>query len=98
LARRGTVALLAASVAAVLFGGRWRLKVIVAGVLIACVTLFYFHFVASPEARERISSPTQGETKVPDGRLTIWAIGWRMAKANPVGGVGAGNFRNEAKD
>lgn len=98
VSRGGVLALSATLLAAILFSGRWRLQVVLASVLIAATTFLYFSVVASPEARERISSSTQGEARVPDGRTTIWAIGWRMAKANPIGGVGAGNFQNSAKE
>lgn len=98
VSRGGVLALSVTLVAAILFSGRWRPQAIVATVLIAATTLLYFGVLASPMARERIDSATQGENQVQDGRVTIWAIGWRMAKANPVEGVGAGNFQNSAKD
>ena len=98
VSRGGILALTAVCIAAILFSGRWRLRVVLATTAIAATTFVYFTVVASPEAKERISSTTQGEARVPDGRTTIWELGWRMAKANPVEGVGAGNFRNSAKE
>lgn len=97
VSRGGVLALSVALIAALFFSGRWRIHVVVAGVVLAATTFVYFTAVAPPEARERISSSTQGERRVPDGRLTIWAVGWRMAQANPVVGVGAGNFRDVSK-
>ncbi len=98
VSRGGLLALAAVMVAAILFSGRWRMRVVVAGVMIVAATFLYFNVLASPEDRERVSSSTQGESRVPDGRTTIWELGWRMAMANPVAGVGAGNFPNSAKD
>ena len=31
-----------------------------------------------------------------DTRLTIWTVAWRMAKDNPIHGVGIGNFEEES--
>jgi O-antigen ligase len=98
VSRGGMLALAAVIVAGVVFAGRWRMKVLAAGALILAVSFVYFNVIASDEARERISSSTQGESRVPDGRTTIWELGVRMSKANPVTGVGAGNFPNSAKD
>lgn len=98
VSRGGVLALTVALIAAIFFSGRWRMQVVLATVLVAATTFVYFTTVASTEDRERISSSTQGEARVPDGRTTIWAIGWRMFEANPVNGVGAGNFRDSAKD
>lgn len=98
VSRGSLLALIAVLIAALVFSGRWRLKVLLASMMIIAVTFVYFTAIASPEAKERISSTTQGEARVPDGRTTIWELGWRMAKANPVEGVGAGNFRNSAKE
>lgn len=98
VSRGGMLALGTALIAAILFSGRWRLRVVVGTLLIAATTFVYFTAIASPEARDRISSSTAGENRVPDGRTTIWAIGWRMFEAHPLNGVGAGNFQNSAKD
>jgi O-antigen ligase len=98
VSRGGILALSASLIAAMLFSGRWRRYVVVGAVLVAGATFIYFTSFASEGDLERISSSTQGESHVPDGRITIWALGWRMAEANPVEGVGAGNFRNSAKN
>jgi putative inorganic carbon (HCO3(-)) transporter len=49
--------------------------------------VLYFGVFASSEARDRVLE-TQGGT----GRTDIWTVGWRMVEAEPVHGVGAGNF------
>lgn len=87
LSRGGLVALGVALVAACLFGGRWRPAALVALVVVAGVTVGYFGYVATPQARERVTE-TQGGT----GREDIWAVGWRMVEDEPARGVGAGNF------
>jgi O-antigen ligase len=98
VSRGGLIALGIALVAAVAFSGRWRPRVLLVAILISATTFVYFETIASPEARERIGSTTEGETRVQNGRVTIWTIAWRMSKANPITGVGAGNFQESAKD
>ena len=57
-------------------------------VIVAAVgTVGYFAFAASSTATNRVSSSNS------DGRSDIWAIGLRMFRANPVLGVGSGNFQ-----
>jgi O-antigen ligase len=52
------------------------------------VTVGYFGLYAPTAARERVTT-FEGGT----GRTDIWTVGWRMVQANPVLGVGAGNFQ-----
>jgi O-antigen ligase len=87
LSRGGLVALGVALVAACILGGRWRPAALVALLLVTTSIVGYYAFVASPDARERVTE-TQGGT----GRTDIWAVGWRMVEAEPVHGVGGGNF------
>ena len=47
----------------------------------------YFAFVASPAQIDRLQQADGGA-----GRTDIWKVGWRMVEANPMLGVGAGNF------
>lgn len=96
--RGGLIALAAMLVAAILFSGRWRPHVIVGAVMIALVTVFYFTAVASPSEKQRIQLATQGQSKLKEGRTTTWAIAERIVRANPVAGVGAGNFRSTSRD
>lgn len=87
LSRGGLVALAFVIIAGVAFGGRWRRLVAALGVMVVCVSVGYFAFVASPAARERVTT-IQGGT----GRADIWTVGWRMVQAHPLVGVGTGNF------
>jgi O-antigen ligase len=92
--RGGLIALAAMLVAAVFIAGRWRPAVIVAGVTVVLAGVFYFSALAPPEARERVQQLTQDRNRQAEGRTTIWTVGWRIVEANPVIGVGAGNFRH----
>lgn len=93
VSRGGLVSLGVALLAAVLLGGRWRGRIAIVVVLIGVVTVYYFAALAPPQARERITQSTTGQAKMEEGRTTLWKVGERMAKANLVKGVGAGNFR-----
>ena len=90
--RGGLVALVAALIAAVALSGRWRAQITVVAALFATLTVFYFALFAPDEIRERVTAPTQGQERIEEGRTTIWQVAWRAFEANPVGGVGAGNF------
>jgi O-antigen ligase len=94
--RGGLIALTVAMIAAIAFGGRWRGFVAVLAVVIAAGSFFYFTALAPQSDRDRIAEVTQGEAGKQEGRATIWQVGWRMFEAQPVHGVGAGNFPNTA--
>jgi len=87
--RGGLVGFSVALLVALFFAGRGRrarvLPVIVVAVAMALLYVFAF---APPIVRERIANPGDGA-----GRADIWKVGVEMVKANPVLGVGAGNFR-----
>ena len=91
LSRSGLVALGFVLLAGVFIGGRWRraarwlLALGLAGVA------GYFFLLAPASSVSRVTNSSS------DGRSTIWAVGWRMFQANPVLGVGAGNFPNAAR-
>jgi O-antigen ligase len=90
LSRSGLVALGAGLIAGVVFGGGWRRhawRLLVIGIV---VVIGYFAFVASASSVSRVTSSNTS------GRSTIWLVGWRMFQANPVLGVGTGNFANAA--
>ncbi len=87
VSRGGLIALSVALVAGVCVAGRWRLKLAVVTLLVAFVGVGYFGVVASPAARQRLTQSDGGS-----GRTTIWQVGWREVQANPITGVGAGNF------
>ncbi len=95
--RGGVVALGAMLIAAVLFSGRWRGRVVIVSSVVALFTFFYIVALAPTDIKQRIESSSQGESQALEPRTTLWAIGERMIRANPIGGVGAGNFSRSAK-
>lgn len=87
--RTGLVALLAATGFAVFTAGRGRrlpATILVSALLGAGAA--YLAFAAPPEARSRLAQVDLSGT----GRTDIWTVATRMIEANPVTGVGAGNF------
>ena len=90
--RGGLIALTVAMLAGLLMAKHWRIQIALAALAIALTGYYYFATVATPEARERLVSTTAGEQRVLQGRTTIWHVGWRTFEANPVVGVGDGNF------
>jgi putative inorganic carbon (hco3(-)) transporter len=94
VSRAGLIALGVSLIAALLLAGRWRPRIFVGAAVVAFVTVYYFATLAPPEARDRITQSTSGQARLQEGRTTIWAVGERMARANFVKGVGAGNFRD----
>ena len=89
LSRGGLVALAAAGVAMVAVGGRWRWATIGLLVVAMACTLVYFNAFVAPEARARVTT-LEGST----GRTDVWTVGWRMVEAEPLRGIGNGNFPN----
>lgn len=86
--RGGLVALATALIAAVLLApGRRRAAAIALAGTVVLATVIYFAAFASVDARNRVTE-LQGGT----GRVDIWTVGWRMVEAEPLRGVGAGNF------
>jgi O-antigen ligase len=90
--RGGLIALAVALVATVILVRGWRLYAVIAALAIAFTGYYYYATVASPQTRERILTTTEGEQLQLQGRTTIWHVGWRTFLANPVVGVGDGNF------
>jgi O-antigen ligase len=84
------VALGVVLVAAVLFGGRWRGRAVAVGLVVAVLVPFYFFLLAPSAAVQHLNSG--GST----GRTDLWRVGLKMWEANPVAGVGAGNFAHAA--
>jgi O-antigen ligase len=96
--RGGLVALGFMLLAAIVFGGRWRGRATAAGIVIATLASFYIIALAPPELRDHVTGSTSaGEKKVPEYRTTLWQIGGRMFRANPITGVGADNFRTSSR-
>jgi putative inorganic carbon (HCO3(-)) transporter len=90
--RGGVVALGVAMIAAIVLGGRWRIQITILVALFGAMTYIYFAAVAPPYIRDRIISPNVGQEKIEEGRTTLWQVAWRAFQANPVKGVGSGNF------
>jgi O-antigen ligase len=88
VSRSGLIALFVAVIAAIVFAGRWRPRVIALSALVVGSAVIYFAFFAPAVDRERVTSSQEGG----HGREDIWKVGWRMVEAHPVRGVGAGNF------
>lgn len=85
--RTGLVALAVALVVAVVFGGRWRLAAVGLLLAVSVGVGTFLAFFADPVARARVTELDGGT-----GRSDIWTVGVRMIEANPLHGVGAGNF------
>jgi O-antigen ligase len=92
LSRGGLVALAVAIVAAIVVGGRWRMRVVIVAACIALTGVVYFSQIASLPSRERISNIGGGGT----GRVDLWTVGGRMVQAHPVIGIGVGNFQTSS--
>jgi O-antigen ligase len=92
LSRGALIGTAVALVAAIVFARpRRRARLLLLVTVAAGCAVFYFVAFAPVAARERVTEPGDGS-----GRVDIWQVGWRMAEANPVGGVGVGNFRTSA--
>ncbi len=87
VSRGGLVALVAVLFAGIAVAGERRKAALALVAVAALGGVIYFAAVAPPEARDRIVQSDGGT-----GREDIWKVGWRMVEANPVLGVGAGNF------
>ena len=93
LSRGGLIALGVALLTSVLIGGRWRVPMAAVTVFVAIAAVGYFFALAPPGALQRITTNNDGS-----GRNDIWTVGWRMVKAHPLNGVGAGNFSLVSKN
>ena len=91
--RSALIALVASLAAAILFAGRWRVIALCATLVLGGGTYIYFKQFAPAGARQRIEQPLSSQQRSSDGRNTIWTLAVRAFEANPVTGVGAGNFR-----
>jgi O-antigen ligase len=91
LSRAGLIALAVAMVALVAVAGRWRAAAAVVAALTVLSLVGFFALLASPEQTGRVTEVAGGS-----GRSDIWTIGWRMVEANPVRGVGVGQFQSTA--
>ena len=64
---------------------------------LATASVIYFAGFAPPEVQERITEPVSGQSRVQEGRTTIWQVAWRSVEANPVQGLGSANFAVSSK-
>jgi O-antigen ligase len=90
--RGGVVALAAVLVAAILFGGRWRGRAAAVALVVAVLVPFYVIALAPSGAVQHLNSGSS------TGRTDLWRVGLKMWEANPVAGVGSGNFALAAVD
>lgn len=84
--RGGLVALAFALLAGIVFGGRWRPRVAGLAVVGLCGTLLYLTVLAPLSTQKHLNSTSS------TGRTDLWRVGLKMFVANPITGVGAGNF------
>lgn len=97
-ASRGSlISLGVAIIAGLILAGRWRPQVAILAAVLVAGGFFYFANLASEQTLERIEQTTSGESRSSEGRTTIWQVGWRAYEANPVIGVGAGNFSTASR-
>ena len=91
LSRGGLIALAVAMIVAPFVAGRWRPAAALFAVATLSSVVLFFAFVATPDQRARVTEVGSGS-----GRADIWAVGWRMVEANPIHGVGVGQFQSSA--
>ena len=87
VSRGGLVALGVALIAACFLAGRWRGRTITVVALGLATVVIYFASFAGLDARDRVTTVEGGS-----GRTDIWKVGWRMFEAEPIHGIGSGNF------
>jgi O-antigen ligase len=85
--RGGLLALAIALLAFLVTGARFRGRFLVVAIAVILAGVGYFNYAASPDARARLSEAESGS-----GRTDLWEVAWRMVEAEPVTGIGAGNF------
>ena len=87
--RTGIVAVTGAAIGAVVVAGQGRRFVALAvAVVVLGFGAAYIAYAAPANVRARLQEVSGGS-----GRTDIWKVGVRMARANSLHGVGAGNFR-----
>jgi O-antigen ligase len=74
-------------IAAVVVAGRWRGPAIAVATGALATLFVFFAFFATSDQTARVTEFGGGS-----GRTDIWTIGWRMVKAQPVHGIGVGQF------
>ncbi len=88
--RGGLIAAGGALAAGVVAGGRWRRRALAMLTIGGAATVLFVTALAPAGLQQHLSSADS------TGRTDLWKVGLRMFEANPVLGVGAGNFATEA--
>lgn len=88
--RGGLVGLVAALLTGIVLA-RGRRAAAIGGALVVVAASVVYVGLFDPGVAQRYSTADGG-----NGRTDLWKVGWRMAEANPVRGVGAGNFRDSS--
>ena len=88
--RGGLVGLIAALGTGIVLA-RGRRAAAIGGALVVAAASVLYVGLFDPGVAQRYSTADGG-----NGRTDLWKVGWRMAEANPVHGVGAGNFRDSS--
>jgi O-antigen ligase len=83
--RAGIVALATVLIVGVFYAGRWR-SGLVALMLVAVLVGTAYVSASGSGAVDRLTSANTS------GRGDLWTVGWRMVTANPIAGVGSGNY------
>ncbi len=97
LSRGGLISMGVALVVLAVYGGRYRVKVLVSLLLIATAAVLYFGLVVDADSRERVTSFGTGAREENDtGRPDIWKVGVEAFRDKPVLGAGFGNYIHEA--
>lgn len=85
--RGGLIALAVMLLASIVIARGRRLALTMVTMTVLLVGVGWMVMAAPREQRERLLHPGSGS-----GRTDIWTVGGRMVGANPIQGVGAGNF------
>jgi O-antigen ligase len=85
--RGGLLGLVAALLTGIVLARGHRAAAIGGALVVIAASVVYVGLF-DPGIAQRYSTADGG-----NGRTDLWKVGWRMAEANPVQGVGAGNFR-----
>ena len=97
--RGGTIAMIVALVAAIVFAGRWRPQVFAIAALVLVSGVGFFFTLTPQVIQDRLLTATPGELDASsEARGTIWAVGWEMAKDNLAKGVGSDNYNEVSPD
>lgn len=88
---RGGLIALGAALLAAPFVARRKAAIVASGLLVSICVVAYIGALAPADARERIVANDGGS-----GRTDIWKIGWRMVEAEPIVGLGVGNFQSSS--